>query len=102
MVIENDPFKLVIKAFNELYPGKIAVIYFKDTDEWDAYGVTFFPKNERPIIYVDPDYSIRKATEVLIHELAHVAAGHEAAHGKIFEFHKNRIAEKYKELRKAT
>lgn len=101
MIIENDPFKKVIEVFEKLYPDKQAKIFFMDTDEWKAYGVTFFNINQLPIIWIDPDYSVRKATEVLIHELAHVAVGYEANHGPEFEKAKNTITNKYNELNRS-
>lgn len=98
MFFENNPFDLVFKAFEQLYPGKVAKIYFEDTDQYKAYGVTFFGDN-LPIIHIDPDYSVRKATEVLIHELAHVAAGYGNNHNEVWKDAENKIKNKYLEIK---
>ena len=68
----NDPVPLVIKAFEELFPGFSANIQF--VGDLDGAGSTTFPYNgQTPLINVSIDIPIKALPEILAHELAHIA-----------------------------
>ena len=79
-----DPFGLVLDVFNDLYPGKPAIVTWRQgmKDSGDCYGCTDFD-HDPPLVSVDVDLPVTGAIDVLAHELAHVAAGHvKPPHGK--------------------
>ena len=86
MIFENSPFELINKAFKGLYSGKEyrACIEPDITDDQGekAYGITIFYEDETPIVAISAELTIKDAAEVFAHELAHVAAGEGAGHGK--------------------
>lgn len=87
---ENDPFALVWMAFKNLYPGKECKVWYdkKEQDENSetvALGETFFEDDGTTTVFIDYDLQVKDAVEIFAHELAHVAAGEEAAHGEAWE-----------------
>lgn len=87
---KNDPFAIVYKAFQNLYPDKKCVIYWEpgkiSDDEGNEYvGMTHFAKDGEITVEVSVNMFIGDAVETLAHELAHVAAGSAEAHGEEWE-----------------
>ena len=86
---ENDPFSLVWKAFQNLYPDKECEVWY-DQHQGDnhrkEYGYTNFP-NDGSIsqILIFAEHNINIQTETLAHELAHVAVGVEHEHDEEWE-----------------
>lgn len=85
----NNPFEIVTEIIEELYPGIECDIYIGNqlTDGKETFGCTLFPddKNEIPVIEVHYSLNLENATEVLVHELAHVIAGEKADHNDEWE-----------------
>lgn len=89
MIFQNSPFEMLDKAFKNLYPDK-SYIAFIDVDMKDesgekVYGCTQFNDNDIPVIFIDSSLSLQNAIEIFAHELAHVASGEKAGHGKEWE-----------------
>ncbi|MFU1798188.1 hypothetical protein ACM1RC_30330 [Paenibacillus azoreducens] len=100
MYIVNDILSAVIVAAKGLYPELDAQIQWDPTLSGDdlkakigrvgtwkkpEYGYTFFPDDSStPTIGISPHIKVTTAAEVLAHELAHVAAGLEAGHGRVW------------------
>lgn len=104
MIFENSPFDLIDKAFKNLYPGKeyracIEPDTIDDQGE-KAYGITIFYEDETPIVAISAELAIKDAAEVFAHELAHVAAGEGAGHGKEWEEAFNGISREYQRIGK--
>ncbi len=89
LTIDNDPFSVVIEAFQTLYPDKTCVIQFDHTLNYDEkeFGLTQFynPELDIPLVCINPKLSVCHAVEVLAHELAHVAVGPAEEHGEQWE-----------------
>lgn len=102
MIFENSPFELIDKAFKNLYPGKEykACIEPDITDDQGekAYGITIFYEDETPIVAISAELAIKDAAEVFAHELAHVAAGEGAGHGKEWEEAFDSISREYQRI----
>jgi len=98
----NDPFRIVLQAFEELYPDKFAYIQYDHTLDYDKneFGYTEFPENGDgyPLVGINPKLSVQDAVEVLAHELAHVAAGYSSGHGAEWEEAFDKIHHKYNEI----
>ena len=99
----NDMFALVFQAFKNLYPRKKCKCQWvpKITDEngRDVYGSTEYLVEERIfLVEISATLSVMNAVEVLAHELAHVAAGPDAEHGKEWEDAFDAIFEEYERL----
>lgn len=79
-----DPFADVAAAFARLWPDKNARVLFVMGlyAKTKAYGRTNFRKKKSPVIAIDAEVPLYGAVDVLVHELAHVAAGLHAGHGK--------------------
>lgn len=88
-IFENSPFGLINRAFKNLYPEKEYKACIEpniiDVQGEKAYGVTIFFGNDLPIVAISAELAIKDAAEVFAHELAHVAAGEGAGHGKEWE-----------------
>ena len=85
----NDPFAMVYQAFKNLYPDKDCVCVWqpeeiKDDDGHDFCGMTTFADDE-VIVDISVRLPVADAIETLAHELAHVAAGEQEAHGEKWE-----------------
>jgi len=89
-VFVNDPFEMIFEVFRELHPEKGCRIFWTDElkadNGEDVCGVTIFPDDgSRPCVYVNANVPVCHATEILAHELAHVAVGIEDEHGAAWE-----------------
>lgn len=87
---KNDPFAVVYRAFNTLYTGKECVCYLhdelRDPESGEpVFGLTNFGDDGKIRVYVSAELSVSDATEVLAHELAHVAVGIEHKHDEEWE-----------------
>ena len=86
----NDPFALVWKAFKNLYPDKDCEMWWdseiRDSESGiPALGMTDFGVDGLVSVFIKPSLSVVDATEVLAHELAHVAVGVEQDHNEVWE-----------------
>lgn len=99
MIFLNSPFEILDEAFHNLHPDKKYKAYFEINMEDDegnkVFGYTQFSKGEIPVVAVDGDLSIKDATEVFAHELAHVATGEEKGHGEEWEKEFQKIYDEY-------
>jgi len=94
----NDPFKVVIQAFEELFPNLDAEIQFNPTMDYEnkEYGRAIFPDDgSTPLIEINPKLSVENAIEIIAHELAHIAAGIDSEHNEKWETAFQQIHEKY-------
>lgn len=103
MVFKNDPFEIVVNAFNELYPGKKYECYWDenllDEDGEEIFGFTLFPDDgSTPVIFIDAILPVRNAVEILGHELAHLTTPNDTEHGEEWENAFDNIKEKYEEI----
>ena len=81
-VFKNDPFECIWTAFNNLYPDKDCECYLTEDIPDECYGCTDFPSDgSTPIVWVSGSLSVLNASEILAHELAHVAVSPNAVHG---------------------
>ena len=101
-ILENSPFGLINKAFKNLYPEKEYKACIEpniiDVQGEKAYGVTIFFDNDLPIVAISAELAIKDAAEVFAHELAHVAAGEGAGHGKKWEEAFDSISREYQRI----
>lgn len=85
----NNPFEILEEIIREDYPQVDCDIIIGQqlTDGIESFGCTFFPedKSERIVIEIHSSLSLKDATKILAHELAHVIAGEEADHGEEWE-----------------
>ena len=99
----NDPYALVWQAFKNLYPSKKCACYLEPApDGWekgDGYGHTTFQEDgSDPVVCVFSDFPIEQQVEIFAHELAHVAVGVEAGHGKRWEDAFDAIFQEYQRI----
>lgn len=97
-----DPFRCVMAAVQELYPGLEADIQWVDdlyeTDD-DPYGRTMLPDDGGiPGIDIDIRTPVYGAVEVLAHELAHVATPDDLEHGTKWQAAFAAINKRYHEI----
>lgn len=96
----NDPFALVWRAFQNLYPDKPFEAFYdpmirpQENGE-PVYGMTDFGDDGSVIVFVKPDLTIEQATEIFTHELAHVAVGLDHDHDDVWEEAFDRIFREY-------
>ena len=96
---ENDPFCLLLEAFKELYPEKVGNFQaIWNPDIKDGFGRTGFGDGKPPLIELNANEPVVIQTETFAHELAHVAVGIEAGHGKEWQKAFDRIHERYEKL----
>lgn len=100
---ENDPFAVMYAGFEKIYPGKkphcVWVSWISgEKEEGDTYGVTDFENDGTVWIAVVTSLPVKDALEIFAHELAHVAAGHEAEHGPEWEKAFDAIETEYNRL----
>ncbi len=102
MIFKNSPFEILDKAFKSLYPDKEYIAFMgehlEDEEGKPVFGYTEYLDGEKPVITIDAGLTIKDATEIFAHELAHVAAGMEAEHGEKWEREFDRIHKKYTEI----
>ena len=96
----NDPFAIVYKAFKNLYPDKECSIEWQPEemidDEGNGYvGMTTFADDGNVYVEISIALPAKDAVETLAHELAHVVAGEEEAHGEEWENAFNAIHAEY-------
>lgn len=74
----------VAAVFERLWPRKRVTVEFVTGlhDQTKAYGRTGFRRGCVPKIVIDAKIPFYGVVDVLVHELAHVAAGAKAGHGK--------------------
>lgn len=75
-----DPCAVVIRAFQELYPGVSAEVNYCG-DVGDKLGITVFEDGADPVVVISHTVPTGRVADILSHELAHVAAGPDADHG---------------------
>lgn len=101
---ENDPFSLVMMAYDKLFPGKPYWAYYdQHTDDGECehgeeYGYTHFVPNRVPEVHIFTEHSINTQVETFAHELAHVAAGVEHEHDEVWSDCFNKLFEEYNRL----
>lgn len=83
----NDMFAIVYMAFKHLYPDKQCLIQWvpeieKDEKGHEVYGLTTFADDGNVYVDILAKLNVIDAVEILAHELAHVAVGDKAGHGK--------------------
>lgn len=83
---ENDPFGVIWEAFRNLWPDAVCTVGWdgsiRDENGEPVAGVTVFEDGAAPHVAVNPSLEVWDATEVLAHELAHVAVGIDEQHGE--------------------
>ena len=88
---KNDTFAIVWQAFKNLYPDKECECFWepriRDTENGnECYGLTDFDEETGEVtVFVKPSLTVADATEILAHELAHVAVGLEHDHDEEWE-----------------
>ncbi len=101
VIVREDPFCRMIRAFSSLWPDKSADMMWTTgmQEETGGWGLTIFPDTGGPpLVQIDIEASVKDAVELLGHELAHVAAGPDAEHGPEWQAAFDRIHVKYHEL----
>ena len=112
MKIGNDPFRIVCRAFKALWPAKDALVEFHPNiqppparmpacnrpGEAPAGCTTWSQPGALPLVSIAMDIQVCDAVEVLLHELAHVAAGPAAGHGRKWRTCHERLSEKFNDL----
>ena len=100
---ENDIFALIWNAFKNLYPNKECQCFWQpnirpEEDGTEVYGLTDFGDDGIVTVFVTPELAIQDAAEIFAHELAHVAVGVEAGHGKKWRGAFDKIFEEYNRI----
>lgn len=97
----NDMFAFVFQAFKNLYPDKECecqwVHRIKDGEE-EAFGATTFDDDGKVYVAISAEVPVVNATEVFVHELAHVAVGIDKGHGKEWEEAFSEICNEYERI----
>lgn len=97
----NDPFAILYSAFTSFCPDKKCKISWEYdlTDEYGdkVYGTTVF-SDDQFYIYINCEIPVNDAVEIFCHELAHVMAGIDFAHGEAWEDAYNKLQNKYDEI----
>ena len=99
----NDMFALVWMAFKNLYPDKECRCVWvpkleKDEDGGQPIGVTTFYDEGYAFVEIVATITVADAVEIFAHELAHVAAGNNAGHGKAWEEAFDKIFAEYNRI----
>lgn len=89
------PFTRMMEVFEDLYPDKNAVLFWVD-DLWPNQGATNWNADGSAVVRINIRQYAENAIDTLAHELAHVAAGYEAAHGYQWKSAYEAIKEEYK------
>lgn len=101
---KNDPFAITWIAFKNLFPDKDCECWFdtdmKADDEDKAYGLTNFCDDGTVVVTVDSEVTLENATEILAHELAHVAVGYDHGHDDVWDEAFGKILEEYDRIGK--
>jgi len=101
-VFTNDPFDMLAKAFENLYPGHSytaqLVPRIEDESGIEVWGETIYPDGEDAVfINVSAELKISDAIEVFAHELSHAAAPGED-HGVAWKEAFNKLYQEYERL----
>ena len=99
----NDMFSVVWQAFKRLYPDKECLCEWvpeirESEDGNPVYGLTDYGEDGSVYVAVLADIPVKDAIEIFAHELAHVAAGLDADHGKEWKNAFNAIFEEYHKI----
>lgn len=101
---KNDPFSLIWKAYQNVYPDKECEIWYDQHQEDshdNEYGYTLFPDDGSvPQIFIYAEHNINIQSETLAHELAHVAVGAEHEHDNEWETAFQIIFDEYEKIGK--
>ena len=90
---DNDPFAILCKAFQNLYPEKdfsrIKIVWqpedIRDENGTGYVGVTHFADDGDITVDISCMIPVDAAVETLAHELAHIAVGPKEDHGEAWE-----------------
>lgn len=99
----NDIFALIWRAFKKLYPKKECECFWepnirKEEGGTEVYGLTDFGDDGIISVFVTPELKVMDAAEILAHELAHVAVGHECGHNVQWEKAFDNIFNEYNKI----
>lgn len=95
----NDPFALVWIAYKRLYDKPCEIWYCTHSEDEEGFGYTDFPcDGGTPMVYINAEYPITMQTEILAHELAHVAVGAEHGHDEIWNKAFDAIFDEYEKI----
>ena len=93
VTIVDDPLRIVVRAFRNLYPMLSARIVIQPIDG-NKLGEACFAPGRVPLVSVDPMQSYVGCIDVLAHELAHVSTeGH--GHGPRWKSSYKAISNEY-------
>lgn len=105
--IANDPFSLVLRAAENLYPGTEADIQFNPNMKYHKFlffrfgkcGCTTFPDDGGiPLIDISTHIPFTAMAEILAHELAHVVTGSGQGHNQAWRDAFSAIHHEYNKL----
>ena len=96
--IAYNPLDTVIDAFNALYPAKECAVRWVPEVQGDNMGATHFADDGTVTVQIGYELPLGDAIETLGHELAHVAVGWRAGHGKRWRAALESLRLKYIEL----
>ena len=98
----NNPFDVIMYVINKLYPFFEADIIMLEVEDFleltngeNGWGVTSFIDGKKPLITFRADLPCFAFMEIVAHEVAHVIAGVDAGHGKLWEQEFEKINKEY-------
>lgn len=97
----NNPYDMVIKVFDTLFPDTLCAVQFDGTMEnCPPWGATVFPDeiDAIPMVYINANLTIVAGVGILAHELAHVVCGVEEGHGEKWKEAADKIHEGFNKL----
>lgn len=111
ILYDLNPFNLILDVVNRIYPALDAKISFVPEEEFEllmkrwgatdkevkqSCGVTMFDdEGKTPIICINASIPCYASIEIIAHEVAHVAVGVKAGHGKKWKAEFNKIFTEY-------
>ncbi len=101
---QNDPFRLIHKAFRDLFPdSRVDGIWWEpnireSSDGSPVFGLTDLGEDGEVHVFVSTEIAVSDAAEILAHELAHAAVGVDHDHDESWEAAFDGIHKKYIEL----
>lgn len=93
----NDPFALLLQAFNQLYPDISVECYWTDLKN-KGYGYTNFCDDGSVEIHIDPNHTVMQCIDTLAHELIHASLGLYHDHDQVWSDAFDKLHDKYDEL----